>query len=83
MSAPFNVVCLITGSCRLTFECSDLHPLQADEQMSQDLSLDSEDSILLVHATTKLTVQIVLDGAARCSRLRHSNGEWVRSADAK
>ena len=83
MSAPFNVVCLIAGSSRLTFECSDLHRLQADEQMSQDLSLDSEDSILLVHAITKLIVRIILDGAARSSRLQHSNGERVRSADAK
>ena len=62
MSAPLDVVYLIAARSGLTFECSDPHPLQADEQMSQDLSLDSKNSIIRAHAATRLTVQIFLDG---------------------
>lgn len=83
MSAPLDVVYLITGRSGLTFECSDPQPLQADELMSQDLSLDLEDSLILVHAAMRLTVQNFLDEPARLSRLQHSNGKQVRSAGAK
>ena len=51
--------------------------------MSQDLSLDFEDSIIQGHAVTRLSLQIFLGGAARLSRLQPSNGRQFRSADAK
>ena len=51
--------------------------------MSHDLSLDFEDSIILGHAATRLTVQIFLGGAARLPRLQPSSGKQVQTVDAK